>query len=78
MKTKNGFCIAHHYSGSIRPSIVSTHRTLSGAEAQLARRRASFRAANPRTGLVRAICPLSIRRLIDGEAGDCLTYGPQG
>lgn len=69
MKTKNGYCITHEYSGTT-PSIVSTHRTLAGALARIDRRKASFRAAYPSTFPARARFPLALRELLNGEAGD--------
>jgi hypothetical protein len=44
MKTQNGYCITHEYS-STTPSIVSTHRTLAGAQARINRHKASFHLA---------------------------------
>jgi hypothetical protein len=72
MKTQNGFCITHEYSGTT-PSIVSTHRTLSGAQARYSRRLASFRTAYPSTFPTRAIFPLALRALINGNAGDTVS-----
>jgi hypothetical protein len=69
MKTKNGYCITHEYSGTT-PSIVSTHLTLAGAQARIERRRRSFRAANPSTFPTRAIFPLAVRALRDGEPSE--------
>ena len=69
MKTQNGYCITHEYSGTT-PSIVSTHRTLAGAQARINRRKSSFRVAYPSTFPTRAIFPLALRELVNGEAGD--------
>ena len=69
MKTQNGYCITHEYSGTT-PSIVSTHRTLAGAQARINSRKASFRVAYPSTFPTRAIFPLTLRELVNGDAGD--------
>lgn len=68
MKTNNGYCITHEYSGST-PSVVTTHRTLEAAQAKLDKSRRAFRRANPSTFPTRAIFPLALRELVNGQAG---------